>query len=134
MVCRYGDTGAALVEHPGINKILFIGSVHVGRKIMQAAAKNLTPVTLELGGKDPFVVFPDAELDFAVGLAVRGSFINLGQNCISAERTYVHRSVLDKFIAGVKELVESLRPGVDIGCISMEQQVRCAHSCVVKPV
>jgi len=92
---------------------------------MQAAAKHLTPVILELGGKDPFVVFPDAELDFAISVAVRGSFINLGQNCISAERTYVHKSVLDKFIAGVKDLVKSMRPGFDIGCMTMELQVRC---------
>jgi acyl-CoA reductase-like NAD-dependent aldehyde dehydrogenase len=68
-----------------------------GRKVMQSAVKNLTPIILELGGKDPFIVLEDAELDFAVQLACRGSFINLGQNCVSAERTFVHRKIYYQF-------------------------------------
>ena len=78
-----------LVEHPGIAKILFTGSVETGIEVMQRAAKNLTGVVLELGGKDPAVVAADADLDRAAAGLVWGAFVNAGQTCGSVERVYV---------------------------------------------
>eukprot|EP00029_Vermamoeba_vermiformis_P006610 TRINITY_DN2640_c0_g1_i1.p1 TRINITY_DN2640_c0_g1~~TRINITY_DN2640_c0_g1_i1.p1 ORF type:complete len:597 (-),score=140.94 TRINITY_DN2640_c0_g1_i1:30-1820(-) len=109
----YGDTGAALVQAKGVSKILFIGSPGVGRKVMETAAKNLTPVILELGGKDPLIVCEDADFEFAVEAAIRGSFLNCGQNCIAAERIYVHKSVYDKFVARVTERLKTIPQGFD---------------------
>ena len=77
----YGDTGAALIS-AYVDKILFIGSVGNGRRIMQAAAEHLTPVVMELGGKDPMIICEDAHLEKAVHSALGRTFINLGQNCV----------------------------------------------------
>lgn len=78
VVPGYGDTGAALVES-GVDKILFIGSPATGRRIMAAASKNLTPVILELGGKDPAIVFEDVDIGSTIDLILRGALINCGQ-------------------------------------------------------
>lgn len=122
----YGDTGKALCEAPGISKLLFIGSAPTGKRVMEACTKNLVPVTLELGGKDPFIVMPDAEVEWAAQVAVRGSFINCGQNCIASERIFVHESLLDKFTNVVKITAEKTTQGnfdSDWGCMSVDMQI-----------
>ncbi len=118
----------ALVEDQRIGKILFIGSVGTGKKVMVGAAKNLTPVLLELGGKDPAVVCRDADLDQAVRGIVWGAFVNAGQTCVSVERVYVEEPVADAFIARVLEQTRKLRVGdplreeVDVGPMTLERQ------------
>ena len=88
VVSGAGETGAGLVD-AAPDKIMFTGSVATGKKIAAAAAKNLTSVVLELGGKDPMIVFEDANLEIAAGAAVWGAFCNAGQSCSSVERLYV---------------------------------------------
>src|ERR1051325_1297207 len=91
-----GSTGAALVE-AGVDKVMFTGSVATGRRVAEAAAKHLTPVVLELGGKDPMIVLEDANLPNAARAAVWGGFANAGQACASIERLYVHESIAKQF-------------------------------------
>src|SRR4051794_8793653 len=87
-----GATGAHLIS-AGVEKVCFTGSVATGKKVMAAAAESLTPVTLELGGKDPMIVLDDADVERAAGGAVWGAFGNSGQTCISIERVYVQSQV-----------------------------------------
>lgn len=103
--------GAAMTAHPDVDKISFTGSTEVGRLILAGAAGNMKKVSLELGGKAPFIVFSDADLDKAAAAAARGAFGNQGQNCTSAARFYVHASVADAFI---ERLVAQTR-ALDIG-------------------
>ncbi len=121
-----GGTGAALVR-AGVDRITFTGSTVTGRKVMAAAAETPTPVTLELGGKDPAIVLEDADLERAARGVVYGAFFNGGQTCISIERAYVVRALYDRFTARVKELVEELRvgtgPDADIGPMVTEAQL-----------
>ena len=123
-----GSTGAALTE-AGADKIMFTGSVSTGRRVAEAAARKLTPVVLELGGKDPMIVFEDADLDAASSAAVWGAFANSGQACASVERCYVHESIADDFTARVVEKVRALRQavgteeGTDLGAMSSERQL-----------
>ena len=92
IVTGFGETaGAALAAHPGVDKIAFTGSGEVGRLIIQAAAGNLKKVSLELGGKSPVIVFPDADLGIAVPGAARAIFNNSGQVCAAGSRLYAHR-------------------------------------------
>jgi succinate-semialdehyde dehydrogenase / glutarate-semialdehyde dehydrogenase len=100
-VSGYGETGSALCRS-GVNKLAFTGSVPTGRRVMQACAENLTPVLLELGGKDATIVAPDADLDAAAKAVVWGSMWNAGQACVGVERVYVDRAVRDEFLARVK--------------------------------
>lgn len=100
-----------LVEHPGVAKILFTGSVETGIGVMARAAKNLTSVVLELGGKDPAVVAPDADLDRAASGIVWGAFMNAGQACGSVERVYVVKDVADRFVEKVLERARAIRVG-----------------------
>ena len=102
----------ALVEDPRVGKIVFTGSVATGRKVMAAAARNLTPVVLELGGKDPAIVCRDADLDRAARGIVWGAFVNAGQTCASVERVYVEREVADAFVARVVDETRRLRVGI----------------------
>jgi acyl-CoA reductase-like NAD-dependent aldehyde dehydrogenase len=103
-----GETGAALVE-ADVDKISFTGSVATGRKIAETCGRRLVPCTLELGGKDPFVVCADADVDRAAGSAVFGAFLNSGQVCMSVERVYVVEEVADAFIEKVVEETKRLR-------------------------
>ncbi len=105
------STGEALVGSPRIAMTSFTGSTAVGRHVAALAAANGTRLHLELGGKAPFVVFDDADLDAAVRGAVAGSLINSGQDCTAATRAYVHRSAFDEFVAGVADLMASVRLG-----------------------
>ena len=120
------DTVAAtLTEDPRIAKIVFTGSTATGRKIMTAAARNLTPVLLELGGKDPAVVCRDADLDRAARGIVWGAFVNAGQTCASVERVYVEEAVAEAFVARVVEEAARLRVGGadgDMGPMTLERQ------------
>lgn len=98
IVQGYGEAGAALAGSPGVAKLIFVGSQGVGRAVLREAVEPLTPVVLELGGKDAFVVLDDvASLDDAVATGLRGGFQSAGQNCAGAERFIVHRSVYERF-------------------------------------
>jgi len=110
-----GDTGAALTGHAGVDTITFTGSVATGQRVMTAAAEHITPVTLELGGKNPAIVYPDADLDDAVSWIERGIFTNAGQVCSAADRAIVHESVYDAFVERIVARAESydLGPGAD---------------------
>ncbi len=88
VITGYGATGAALCSS-GVDKILFIGSVPTGKRVMAACSSSLTPVTLELGGKDPLVLLDDCDFEQASEIACRGVFTNMGQNCVSACRHLV---------------------------------------------
>jgi succinate-semialdehyde dehydrogenase/glutarate-semialdehyde dehydrogenase len=124
------DTVAAgLVEDPRIGKIVFTGSVATGKKVMAAAAKNLTPVLLELGGKDPAIVCRDADLDRAAKGIVWAAFLNAGQTCASVERVYVDKEVKDAFLEKVLEETRGLKRaggggGGDVGPLTLERQRR----------
>jgi succinate-semialdehyde dehydrogenase/glutarate-semialdehyde dehydrogenase len=103
------NVAAALVEDPRVAKIAFTGSVATGRKVMAQAAKNLTPVVLELGGKDPAIVCRDADLERAARGIVWNAFMNAGQTCSSVERVYVERPVAEAFLAKVLEETRRVR-------------------------
>jgi succinate-semialdehyde dehydrogenase/glutarate-semialdehyde dehydrogenase len=124
-----GETGAALVD-AAPDKIMFTGSVGTGKKIAVAAAKNLTSVVLELGGKDPMIVFEDANLELASSAAVWGAFCNSGQSCSSVERLYVQESVAEKLTKLIVEKTRELKQGngdredVSIGAMSSEKQIK----------
>ncbi len=120
-----GATGEALVRG-GVDKVVFTGSVRTGRKVMAAAAESLTPVLLELGGKDPMIVCADADLDRAAKGAVWGSFQNSGQTCMSVERVYVDRRVHDDFVDRVVREASRIRQdanGGDIGSMTFAPQL-----------
>ena len=123
-----GSTGAALVE-AGVDKIMFTGSVATGKRVAEAAARHLTPVVLELGGKDPMVVLEDANLANAARAAVWGGFANAGQACASIERCYVHESVAQEFTKLVVDETRKLRVGpptsdeIDVGSMTNERQL-----------
>lgn len=108
VVPGFGHTaGAALAEHPKVDKISFTGSTAVGKLIQQAAGKNnLKRVTLELGGKSPLVIFDDADLDLAVTIATQAVFYNQGQACISASRTFVQETIYDEFVKRAAEVAK----------------------------
>jgi acyl-CoA reductase-like NAD-dependent aldehyde dehydrogenase len=114
--------GEALVADPGIAKVFFTGSVGVGRRVAAAAGARGIPVVLELGGKDPLLVFADADLDRAVDGAVWSSFINAGQACVSAERIYVERPVYGEFTRRLNERARALKLGEDVGPLISERQ------------
>ena len=128
IVSGAGATGAALVESAP-DKIMFTGSVATGKKIAESAAKNLTSVVLELGGKDPMVVFADANLELAAQGAVWGAFCNSGQSCSSVERLYVEESAVEELTRKIVEKVKTLKQGagndesVSIGAMSSERQL-----------
>jgi betaine-aldehyde dehydrogenase len=118
------DAGHALVADPRVAMVSFTGSTAVGRQVMGVCAGRAARVHLELGGKAPFVVFDDADLEAAVHGAVAGALINTGQDCTAATRAYVHVSLLDAFVAGVADLFTGIRlgppgdPGTDLGPLS----------------
>ncbi|MBA3530502.1 MAG: aldehyde dehydrogenase family protein, partial [Ardenticatenales bacterium] len=119
-----------LTSHPGVNKIIFTGSVETGRKVMASAAQVPTPVVLELGGKDAAIVAPDADLKRAVNGIVWFSMMNTGQTCAAVERVYVHTDVYDQFVEDAVSLVkqlkvgEGIQPGVEVGPLTNERQLQ----------
>jgi phenylacetaldehyde dehydrogenase len=105
------DVGAALVRAPGIDKVTFTGSTAVGKEIARAATEDLRRVTLELGGKSPFIVFPDAPMEDAIPAAALACFFLSGQNCMAGTRLFLHASVHDEFIEGMRNFTGVLRVG-----------------------
>jgi acyl-CoA reductase-like NAD-dependent aldehyde dehydrogenase len=114
LVNGYGETGAALVRG-GVDIVVFTGSVPNGRRVIAGSAEPITPVILELGGKDPMILCEDADLDLAAASAMAGVFINAGQNCLSSERLLVNDAVYDAFVARMTEQVQALRQGPPLG-------------------
>ncbi|WP_323029537.1 2-hydroxymuconic semialdehyde dehydrogenase [Castellaniella defragrans] len=106
------SAGAFLTEHPAVDAITFTGETRTGAAIMQAAAKGARPVSFELGGKNPAIVFADCDLDAAIEGCVRSSFSNSGQVCLGTERIYVERSLFEAFVQRLKQGAEALK----IGC------------------
>ena len=133
VVVGEGPAGAVLVHSP-IDKLVFTGSVAIGKRIATAAAERLLPVVLELGGKDPMLVLDDADVDVASSAAVWGAFVNAGQACLSVERCYVHRSLYESFVKACAEKTKQLRVGngmdayTDVGPMIQERQVRIVES------
>jgi len=131
IITGYGhEAGAALARHPGINHISFTGSPQTGKQVAQLAAENHVPVTLELGGKSPQIVFADADLDTLVPVVVNGIVQNAGQTCSAGSRLLVERPVYDALLDRLASVFESLRVGpseLDLECgplISRKQQQR----------
>ena len=123
---RGSTVGAELLRHPDVDMLSFTGSTVVGRTVLDAAATTAKRVHLELGGKAPFVVFDDADLEAAIHGAVAGSLINTGQDCTAATRAIVHRSLYEDFIAGVSGLYAKVKlgptsdPATDLGPLVSE--------------
>ncbi|MEU4363280.1 aldehyde dehydrogenase family protein [Promicromonospora sp. NPDC023987] len=107
----FGDAGAALVDHPGVDKVAFTGSTEVGKKIAAGASKNLKKVSLELGGKAPNIIFADADLDAAIAGAALAGYFNEGQCCVNGSRLYVQREVFDQVIEGVAAAAKAITVG-----------------------
>ncbi|HEX5094725.1 MAG TPA: aldehyde dehydrogenase family protein [Acidimicrobiia bacterium] len=116
------DAGTPLVSHPAVRRIAFTGSVATGRLLAGLAAERLVPMTVELGGKSPIVVFADADLDRAVAAAVATVAMNSGQVCSATTRLLVEASVHDEVAGRVVEAVARLQPGVDFGPMITEAQ------------
>ncbi len=115
LLTGFGDVGAALSAHDGVDKVAFTGSTEVGKKIVNAASGNLKKVSLELGGKSPQVVFADADLEAAIPGVASGFLFNHGQTCTAGTRLLVEDAVFDEFTQGVAEHAAGLRigPGLD---------------------
>ena len=131
VVTGFGETaGAALAAHPGVDKVAFTGSTEVGRIIVRAATGNLKKLTLELGGKSPNIVLPDADLELAIPGAANAIFFNQGQCCCAGSRLYVHRPDFDRVAEGVAELAGRIKlgPGLDeqteLGPLVSDEQLR----------
>lgn len=104
-------TGEALVTHPDTGRTTFTGSVATGKEIMRLSAEHLQPMNLELGGKSPNIVFPDANLDAAIDGAIRGIFRNAGQMCVAGSRLFVHDDIYDEFVDRLVAETERLQLG-----------------------
>jgi betaine-aldehyde dehydrogenase len=122
-------TGEALINNPDVDKLSFTGSTAVGTRILTAAASRITPVSLELGGKNPQIVFPDADDDWAVDAAMMGMrFFRQGQSCTAGSRLFVHKSIFDSFMSKFTSRVAALQVGdpmeetSDIGAIVNKKQ------------
>jgi phenylacetaldehyde dehydrogenase len=132
IVTGLGETaGAALVAHPGVNKIAFTGSTQVGKLINKSATDSLKRVSLELGGKSPVIVLPDADVNQAIEGASRAIFYNAGQVCAAGSRLFVHEKLFDRIVEGIGAAAERIRlgPGLDPDTemgplVSREQQER----------
>jgi aldehyde dehydrogenase (NAD+) len=128
----YGpDAGAPLVKHPHVKKIAFTGSTEVGRQVMALAAAHVADVTLELGGKNPQVLFPDADLDAALEGVLMGAFYNAGQQCVAGSRLFLHEDIYQKFLDKLVPRAKAIRIGdpqkleTQMGpLVSQEQQKR----------
>src|SRR6202171_2032533 len=112
IITGFGETaGAALAAHPGVDKVAFTGSTEVGRLIVQAAARDLKHVSLELGGKSPNIILEDADLEVAIPGAASAIFFNHGQCCCAGSRLYVHERLFDKVVAGVSDQARAIKLG-----------------------
>jgi succinate-semialdehyde dehydrogenase/glutarate-semialdehyde dehydrogenase len=124
-----GAVSSSFFEH-GINKLFFTGSVPTGKQLMAAAAKTLTPLSLELGGKDPMIVLEDADLERAANGAAWAGYQNAGQSCGGVERVYVHESVYDAFVDLLAKKTRAMRHGpdqgfdIDMGAMTTQEQLK----------
>ena len=122
------ETGAALVCHPGVDKIAFTGSTATGRKIVRATAENLSRVSLELGGKSPQIVFADADLDAAANGIMAGVFAATGQSCMAGSRLIIHRDVREALVERLVDRAETIKLGnpmdaeTEMGPVATEPQ------------
>jgi phenylacetaldehyde dehydrogenase len=130
IVTGYGHTaGQALVDHPDVNKISFTGSTRVGKTIVAGSAAHMKRVTLELGGKSPIVVFPDADIEAATQAISRTIFFKTGQYCMAGTRLFAHEKVFDRIASGFEDLASKVRigPGVapdtDMGPVISAKQL-----------
>lgn len=130
IVPGYGRTaGAALTRHPGVDKITFTGSTEVGREIVRVSAGNFKRVTLELGGKSPNIVFPDADMDAVAGGIMMSIFFNQGEVCCAGSRLYLHKKVYDRVLSAVVDRAKAIRqgagvePGTQMGPLVSEQHM-----------
>ncbi len=131
IVTGYPDAGEALANHPDVDKVAFTGSTEVGRKIVQASSGNLKRITLELGGKSPSIVFPDADLETAALGVSNAIFFNHGQCCCAGSRLLVHKKVYGELVDRVADHAKKIKlgpgmhPDTDMGpLVSLEQQNR----------
>ncbi len=135
-----GSTGEALVKHPGVDKIAFTGSTEVGRAIRAATASSHKRLSLELGGKSPFIVFEDADLDSAVEGLVDGIWFNQGQVCCAGSRLLMQESIAEPLLAKIQDRMSTLRVGapldkaIDIGAIVAQVQLDRIHQLVARGV
>jgi len=131
VVTGAGETGAALCRS-GVDKIAFTGSTETAKRVMAACAETLTPVLMECGGKDAFIVDSDADVAAAADAAVWGAMANAGQTCAGVERVYVVDSLADEFVGLVTDRARALRvgahPGADLGPMTMPEQVDVVRS------
>jgi acyl-CoA reductase-like NAD-dependent aldehyde dehydrogenase len=117
-----------MITHPLVQTVMFTGSVGIGRRVMELAARNLTHIVLELGGKDPMIVLDDADLELAARGAVWAAFMNTGQSCASIERVYVDQRIVEPFTARVLDLARALKvgdpldPDIDVGPMTTADQ------------
>ncbi|WP_439678388.1 aldehyde dehydrogenase family protein [Embleya sp. MST-111070] len=129
VVTGHADAGMALVAHEQVDKLSFTGSTRVGKLIVRAASGNLKKLALELGGKSPVIVLPDADLSQAIPGIALGAFWNTGQVCTAGTRLFAHRDVFEEVVRGVAEYGRSLKmgygtePGVDIGPLASRRQL-----------
>ncbi|KAF3456350.1 hypothetical protein FNV43_RR01000 [Rhamnella rubrinervis] len=134
IVTGFAETGEALVS--SVDKLIFVGSPGVGRMIMRNASETLIPVTLELGGKDAFIVCEDADVDHVAQIAVRAVLQSSGQNCAGAERFYVHREIYTSFVTQVAKIIKSVSVGpplsgrYDMGAICLQEHSERLQSLV----
>jgi betaine-aldehyde dehydrogenase len=134
------SVGEALISHPDVAMVSFTGSTPVGQRVMELATGTVKRVHLELGGKAPFVVFDDADLEAAANGAVAGALINTGQDCTAATRAYVQRPQFDAFVARVRALMETVRlgdpadPSTDQGPLVSMRQRQSVHGYVERAV
>lgn len=124
IVTGYSEAGEALVQS-GLGKLIFVGSTGVGKKVMQAASATLTPVVLELGGKDAFIVCEDAKVDAVLPTALRGAFQSCGQNCAGAERFFVHESLYEEFCRKAAAAATAMRQGHALGDAHVDSGAIC---------
>jgi aldehyde dehydrogenase (NAD+) len=140
IVTGAGETGAALVRHPGVDKVAFTGSTEVGKQIQRAVAGTGKRLTLELGGKAANIVFDDAPLDQAIEGIVNGIFFNQGHVCCAGSRLFVQESVFEPLVARLKDRLQTLRVGdpldknTDIGAINSRRQLEKIEELVASGV
>lgn len=129
VVTGFGEeAGAALTAHPGVDKIAFTGSPEVGQEIMRTASRNFTPVSLELGGKSPNIIFSDSDLDPATTMAARGIYFNQGEVCSAGSRVLVQQDTYDSFLEKLQDEADKLQVGdptnsdTTLGALVSEEQ------------